>query len=709
MRSTQGLLWAGIFPLLAAACGTDGDEAPRAGEEAARLRTVQVTRLELDKPEWPVFLNERIPVVLGLTAESEVPGTEAIESVPLLISFVDAQEPENEDLICSPNAFDLELVGDGVERLFEVAIWPISECGALAGRPVALMVEVDPTNEARSLSPPLVLTQSQASEPRNAACLGPEPGCVHELQIDIGPSGPDGRGQHDVIYVELSSDSSVGLIPRDPETLSDSNPQAPEDPQPTILVESRLLMNGRHPYESAVDPNLLPDDLVADLPDLEEDLRFGRAPGELDTLEDLPGEVRIRYALSAVSDQQLWLPFTIGTEDGRTDEVRISELTPGVPNDVSHELFLEEESLAAVSSGGLWENEDRFIVRGCFEADFAQLRPAPEAGECRSLEIVLVQDDGTVEGGALALGFEQVRRFSYGSRRIRAEAEFATRNTLNPSKISAVGEAELRLKGRIGRRFNVQLFRAAGSLEAGLDVEPEIPDDEERDPARDEREDDLDRFPDGLQELEVRVFGIDVLSKRSEGEEIEEDDPFTIKRSQRVFTGRFGFGPIGLTFDFHAGGEAGLNAEANLGFFDGEELCRPSLPAAVGAPEIEQCVTLTARVEPFVALTAEAFGGIRTRIVRAGVVVELVLARFGLPLDSGLALGLDTQNRSLVHAGVIQRLTFQPLEGALKLVGRIRFFRRSRSRSVTIVSFRTRELSRTLFSRQMDEAEVLTR
>ncbi|MDH5674312.1 MAG: hypothetical protein OEZ06_19315 [Myxococcales bacterium] len=669
-----------------------------------------MTRLELDLKPAPSFINERIPVLLGITAESDDPASEATENVVVLVSFVDADDPSSEATACSSNGLDLELVGDGTEHTYEVVIWPITECAELIGKKVALRVEIDPEEETSVSSEPLLTNEASASSPANKACQGPDPGCVHELELAFGPADADGETLVDVDFVGFSSESSVAVLPQQLPPGQMIDPARPEDPRPALSVHTRLLLNGRHPYESAVDPDALPEDLTQAEPEIVDGLTFGRQ--DVDTLDDLPGTVRLRYEISAASDGQDWLPLSVGTGSERALEVQVDELTPGTPNDFTHDLHLEGDTLAAVTGTGVWAQEDTFVVRGCFTTDFEQLRPVPEEGECRSLDVMLIEDTGVVESGAASLSLTQVARFSHGGSRIGAVAEFKTENVLDVNKISALGQAELRLKGKIGRSFDIQIFNAFGSLEAPFDGDgTEVPDE---DPTNSRSGDPATatsgkkrKIPDGVQDGNVTLFGIEVFSNRSVGADIEEDDPFTISRSQLIFAGRFGFGPVGLAFDFHAGGQAGLNATAGLGLFVGEGLCTEAVPVEADAPAVERCITLDTTIEPFVSLTAEAFGGVDARVVKAGVVVDLTIARFGLPLQSSLSLGQDTSDQFLVHAGVGQDLTFLPLAGELKLVGTIRFFRKKVSRSVTIVSFQTQEMRQALFSRVLPGAQVV--
>ncbi|MEO1171262.1 MAG: hypothetical protein AAFX94_04310, partial [Myxococcota bacterium] len=62
----------------------------------------------------------------------------------------------------------------------------------------------------------------------------------------------------------------------------------------------------------------------------------------------------------------------------------------------------------------------------------------------------------------------------------------------------------------------------------------------------------------------------------------------------------------------------------------------------------------------------------------------------------------------LMNAGAGLDLEFTPLAGKLKLVGRIRFFRFKRRKSVTIASFKTRTQRKSLFQVQLPHAEVLS-
>ncbi|MEO1174804.1 MAG: hypothetical protein AAFX94_22535, partial [Myxococcota bacterium] len=326
----------GLLYLVAhvAACGSSDDSETITPEPPP----IQVTQLELGVEPGAIRINDRIPITVGLTAE--VRSSEP-EPMPVVFSFVDPTDPNDEaGTSCSSNGLLFDIEWDGQERIYEAVIWPYTGCQGLVGRPTVLQVEFDPSNEERDFGAPIVFSPERADA--NRGCRGTVPGCAYELNLTNEP-GTDGIAITDIEFPSLSSESSVALLPPLPGTNPDAVDQAPEDLAPSILVRAELVYNGRDPYESVVELDKVSnrEELVEAEPGLEEDLRFGRSPEEVPEMEQLPGVVTMTYAMTPVSDGETWLPLSIGSADGRQSEVQIAELTPGIANEFSHELFIE--------------------------------------------------------------------------------------------------------------------------------------------------------------------------------------------------------------------------------------------------------------------------------------------------------------------------------------------------------------------------------
>ncbi len=707
-----------------AACGSTDEDAG-----APALEQVRITRLELARPAGPIYLNERLPLTLGITAVAADPTAAA--TLPVVVSFVDASDPDNGDLGCSSNGLDLELVGDGTERAFETYVWPVTECATIVGRRVALKIEIDPAadDEARPLGVPLVTSAERAADAVNRDCRGAEPGCVIELDLEFSPTGLEGKDLVHVEFADFAPDSSVMLFPPAPELFGGDIDAAEVPPVPSLAVRTALLLNGRDPYAAPVDPARIPEDLREAAPDLAEGLRFGLPPDQVGTLDDLPAPLRVRYAFSAASDQRTWEPLAVGAEDGRVAEAVITELTPGTANVLAHELYMEETARAALFDENRWLGEELFTVRACLVADFEQLRGAP--GECRTVDVVLVADSAP-ESGAASLSFDKDERGKFGNDRISVESSFLTRNRLDiASGVSVHGEGRVTLSGKIGRSFSVDLVAAHATA---------------RGPAT----------GDAGADMALRLFGITVDSFEQSGAALGYAEEIRVSRSRKVVDARFMFGPIPLNFDLHAGGAVGIAAQGTFNLAQGEAACRPRLPGAspelVAARErlqarraeleaelerappqsrallqqvldqmvgelndlpavsdLSSCAGLDARVSPFFNLSANAFGGINIRIAKAGVEIDLTLLRVDFPLDGQLSFGRDVAGQFLVHARTQFGIELRPLDGDVKLVGEIGFRRFKRRRTVTIVSFSAGVLRKDLLDRSMPAAEVLFR
>ncbi|MGF1508361.1 MAG: hypothetical protein ACFB9M_02530 [Myxococcota bacterium] len=741
MRTSKVILTSSLIGL--AACGevdpiVEGpaaseplDEAPGSAEPTTaepatetrgELQRAHVTRLELLREPGPAYLNERIPIVLGITAESVESSAVAVERLPVVVSFVDPEHPDDDGLGCSSNALDLEVVGDGTEHTYEAHVWPVTECVSLVDRTVALRVDIDPAAEDRRLDSPLITSRERAEDEVNRACRGPSPGCIHELTLLVSDPGPDGRPIVDVELVDLSADSSVALLPLDSTVRPDQVEGSPETLQPSLQALLTLVLNGREPDQAPVDPSTLPPELEASAPGIAEDLRFGLSPEEVERLDDLPGLLRVRYAISPRSDGQTFLPLTIGTEEGRVDEAIVTKLRPGTEHILTHDLYLEGSALDAVIDGGRWLEEDDFLVRGCIVTDFPQIHGAPVEGECQTIEVVLIEERTEDASLTTSLSFDGGFDRGFGGRRMRVGAEFETRNRLTESGLSAHAEGKINLRGRIaGRSYDVALVRGFGTTES---------------PAS----------SDGSVNLGLTMFGVRLFSHDESGSALRFEQPIRLSRSFLVKELSFGFGPVRIKFELHAGGGIGIDASGSLALNRGESVCRPHLPAgspvqrqvpsrrstrrtprsrdrgSAPAPappplppptetspedEIARCMVLETEVAPGFNLSASAFGGVDIRIAKAGLSANLILAQTELPLQSQLSWGQDVQGRTLVHASTFFDLEFQPLLGDISIVGRLGFRRFSVSKSVTLVSFETRKFTRRLLSRGMRAAEFI--
>ncbi|WP_146158519.1 hypothetical protein [Enhygromyxa salina] len=690
--------------------------------ESTAFESVEITRVELGRDLEPAFLNERIPITIGITAHSGVPGEEPTESVPLVVTFVDPQDPD--EVGCSSNGMLFDLVGDGVEHEYEGFIWPPNNCAHLTGKTVTLQIELDPTAE-QPLIEPLVLSQARAEEPANAACRNPEPGCVQEFRLEIPESN-----QVDIEFAGFDSESSVGVIP----PLALPTEGTPERATPILVAQNLLVFNGRDPYESPIDADTIPAELLAANPDIAEELRFGRSPDQVETLDDLPGPLHLRYEITAAADGETWLPLGIGEGDATVDEAVLTELLPGTPNVIAHDLYLEGAAYDAVLDPEQWLGEEAFVVRSCFTTDFPQFRALADEAKCRTIDVLLVPQ-GDVESGATSFGFDRESNSSHGNSRIKLESRFATSNHVGLDGVFSNTEANLTVKGDIGKSFTLDLVRANATLDAPL-------------------------LGDRSVDVGLRIFNDDVFSfaEQASGLTVSEDVVFS--RSKTIVRARFMFGPVPVSFNLDAGGAVGILAEGSATFLQGEEACRPHLPLASaedfesraaqeqvianiestieqlpagpvktllrqillaplrnvvtgnpfdpGESSLSECVALEASVGPTMNLTASAFGGIDIGIAKAGVQLDLVLAQVDLPLTGKLSLGRNEQSQFLAFASTQLDLIFQPLDGDLKLVGKLKLGPFKKSKSVSIVKFRVDPIEKSLLSRSTLAAEVLT-
>ena len=288
------ILVAGCQDSAAAVCddGTvlrDGDCVPAALQ--VRLTHLDV-RYDLSQP---VYVNNRIPVTFGLTAESVDPANPSTRNVAVSFSFVEANpsDPSN-PMGCSSSAIDVEVIGDGQEYRFDGFIWPVTECAALAANGVEVNLQVDFNGGAEAAAelesdidaPSVVLSQANVDAPINQMCRTPQPGCVHAF--DLRPTPTNAQGTLVDVRYQLRATSSVAVLPS--QRTQDVDPSKPADPDPTLVVQSHFLVNGKDPYISPVDPALIPPELIAEVPTIVEDLKFGRDDAALAAINLLPGK-----------------------------------------------------------------------------------------------------------------------------------------------------------------------------------------------------------------------------------------------------------------------------------------------------------------------------------------------------------------------------------------------------------------------------------
>lgn len=482
------------------------------------------------------------------------------------------------------------------------------------------------------------------------------------IEVDL-PTLNIAPGQIDIAY-GLTADSSVALLPFIEEG---------ESRTPSLLVQSSFVYNGRDPYVAKVTADEIPADLRDAVPDIEEQLKFGLDDAALDQIDALPGTATIRYTLAPQGDPDAALPLTVGAEGGGTaDVVEVERVDPGIAMQLAHDLYIEGDALDAVSAGGDWADQTAFVVRGCMQADFEQ--EFGDAEDCQDVAVELVRETAE-SSGASELSFDRRLERSVGNSRIRVTALMETANRLTRSGAFSRTEGRVDLNGRLGRSFRVTMVGA--HAEAELSAER------------------------AAYDAAVVAFDQTIFSASDERESsLTNEQEFSADKSFRIGSLGFGFGPIRLGFTIDVGGRVGLDIEDELSLIvDGEE-CQALLNTEAGMPA---CGRVARTVTPNFALTARVFGGIRLRVVRAGVEATLRLVETRFPLTTQLGFGLTDEESFLVRGDVDWDMTLQLINGRVQLVGSIGFRRFRRSRRVNLFSFGSRVQTFDLLSRGMVE------
>jgi hypothetical protein len=359
----------------------------------------------------------------------------------------------------------------------------------------------------------------------------------------------------------------------------------------------------------------------------------------------------------------------------------IERLLPGTANVLTHELFAEGETLAALSEGGAWSAIGELDVRACFEAEFAQAGNEGEGdlGDCRTVMVMLVRE-APLASAATERTFDAELSRQVGSPgRIALGAELTTRNRLDASGVSSRVEGVVNIEGRLGRSFEITVARAMARATLGVD------------PA------------DTGYEVSVDVFGQRVLSRLLTEASITNEDDFTVARSFSFPGLGFGFGPVRVGFRFGLGGEVGLATNDALSATTDAAACAELLGTA---DAMSVCGSMTRSVAPHFAFTASVEGGIDLRIVRASVVANLRIVNTDFPLDASLAWGVRDDGRVLVRGDARWGMGLRLIEGDVAIVGRVGVRRFSRTLRVNLFSFSSPRFTRTLLDRSL-AVEVL--
>jgi hypothetical protein len=686
------------FPLLAA-CQEAGvceeGSVDRGGQCAPVAVQLRLTHLAVGYDlSQPVYINNRVPITFGLTADSIDPANPTTRNVAVTFSFVEANpsDPEN-PLACSSSAIDVEVTGDGSEKLVDAFIWPTSLCTALALKNTEVNLQVDfdggPELAAELASdmdaPSVALTEARRGDELNQLCRASDggdakPGCVYAFDLQPTPTGAGGA-LIDVRYA-LSAASSVAVVPYLP--TEDIGPEGPADLAPSLVVQSSFVVNGRDPYLSGVDPALIPASLIEAVPSIVEDLKFGLDAAALAAVSALPGKAVVSYTIRAADDAMTELPLTIGDPADpakRVAEVLVERVVPGTAHDVVHELYIEGATLDAVAPGGMWAKQSDFVVRGCFTAEFPQggNRGDGPSDDCRDLEVVLVRETPAASG-ASSRSFDREFERKLGSDRIAIESTMSTQNHLDLNGASSRIEADVVLKGNLGKSFELTLARAFGH--ASLDVDPS-----------------KTGYEVGVDAFDKRIYSVS-----QQVAPIVQSEDFSAAKSFTIGSLGFGFGPVTIGFKVGVGGTIGFEVEDTLEVLTDEGSCQDLLHSS---DSITRCGRLTRVTTPNFGLTGSIEGGIDVKIVKAAVVADLQFVTTRFPLDTTLGWGLTADEALLVRGDATWDMSFQPLAGDVSIVGKVGIRRFAKTLRVNLFSFSSPTIQTRLMSESMGEFEVL--
>lgn len=664
---------------------------------SAAMQEVRLTHLDVKYDlTKPVYVNNRVPISFGVTGTSKDPANPATRNVAVTFSFVEANPSDPANRVgCSSSSISVEVIGDGKEQIFEGFIWPTTLCADLVAKngEVNLQVDFDGGPEISAEigsnidTPSVVFSDANRDNAVNQRCRGAINGadsglgCVHKFNLEPTPTGAEGK-LIDIRYA-LNATSSVAVLPL--ALMQPSNPSGPADVAPALVVQSQFVVNGRDPYISASDPALIPPELKAAVPTIEEDLKFGYDPATLAATGQLPGTASVSYTIRSAANILTTLPLTIRdavNPKNKVSEAVVEKVVPGTAHIVIHDLFLEGATLDAVSTGGMWANESNFVIRGCFKANFPQGGNEGDANQddCQEIEVVLVRESAA-SSGALSLSFDKEFSRKLGGDRLAIESTMSTQNRLDLNGVASRTEGKVELTGKLGKSFELTLARAFA--DASVNVSPASAS--------------LDV---GVDAFGNRLFGVSMAQEPK----IVQTDDFSAAKSFTIGNLGFGFGPVTIGLKVGIGGTIGINIEDTLEVLADNTTCQELLKSA---DSITACGRMTRVTSPYFGLTGNIEGGIDLKLVEAGVGADLRFITTSFPLDTTLGWGLTDANKLLVRGDLTWDMSLQPLEGDVYIIGRVGFRRFAKTLKVNLFSFSAPTFETRLLSLSMGTPEEL--
>jgi hypothetical protein len=686
---------------------------PTAPASITRARlTLLKLKYDVNKP---LFLNNALPIRFGITATSENPAKPVTTPVVVVFSFVEAAPADPAaPKSCDSNGIELKLVGDGLEHQFDADIYPTTDCAAWVGTSGATAnLKVDFDRGLRESDagtridyPPVVFSSASESSPDNQACrktssaTAPTPGrgCVYALGLKPTPVSGDGGALVDVQIERLQPESSVAVLWPTGEDPSVPDGGAESDP-PSLVVNAVFVMEGRDPYKNQVDVSKLPPELKAAIPTIEQDLRFGLSDEGLAALDNLPGDIVIRYDLAPTNKirPDAWLPLMIDdpsnpNPDGHVATVRLNELEPGTENSFVHALFIEGATRTEVSATGAWAREDDYTVRGCLfsefpeggntgdeDADEAAVGGEAGLGDCKTFKVRLVRAPSPT-GSASAQSFDHVWERTVGDPdRVALIGRLGTTNTLDLSGARTDTEGKVEIRGKIGSDFTVQLFRAYAKGGA------------------------LTSQAQSYVDLGVEAFGVNLFGYQNTSNEQTYATPFTVAKSFQFPGLSFGFGPVSVGITAGVGGNLGVTPSMAISAKDGAEASIPELAMATSNGMIQTTTT------PNVGLTGNVTGGIDVWVAKAAAVATVQIIDIGFPLTATVRWGVterDMETMAVKKLSILGDLkwdmTITWLNLSVDVVGEIRLVFFKVSKTFNVFKYTTAPDTISLLNRKLE-------
>jgi hypothetical protein len=366
----------------------------------------------------------------------------------------------------------------------------------------------------------------------------------------------------------------------------------------------------------------------------------------------------------------------------------------------SHELFAEQQTLAALQPGGAWHHHTEFLVRSCVniqrnaEPNYGQssFLPLPEIdaelpdnNNCRYATVEVVHPASakayavllnTLKGNSSLSLSESDCHFWGSTKNIGVKAEFGTDNYFDLAGAHSATSANVKLEGWL----NASIFDLTADANALVSV------------------------VDSGVDFKVAGFGHTLFSYAKEVPEVHFSKKWDVSK-KTCATFSYGIYIVSLNVDTCAIGSLGFETDLSITAQEGAGSGIFAESASVGLIEPE--------VRPFLDFDGSASAYANVEVARAGVEADFALLDQSLPVDGTLRWGLNDESSLLADGRIQMKAELDSLSGKISAfadVHKIKWCKKwgvrypcgahwHREATKTIVSWKGKEYGYTLLDR----------